>query len=92
MGERMRAEGLVHEGIELRFGGVGHRIDFAALTGRHVVLYGQTEVVKDLIAARLEAGAPLVFEVSDVALTTSTRTRRRSATGTRGGSASCAAT
>jgi p-hydroxybenzoate 3-monooxygenase len=68
VGERMRAEGLVHEGIELRYGGVGHRIDFAALTGRHVVLYGQTEVVKDLIAARLESGAPLVFEAADVEL------------------------
>ena len=68
VGERMRAEGLVHEGIELRYGGVGHRIDFEALTGRHVVLYGQTEVVKDLIGARLASGAPLVFEASDVAL------------------------
>jgi p-hydroxybenzoate 3-monooxygenase len=68
VGERMRAEGLVHEGIELRYGGIGHRIDFAALTGRHVVLYGQTEVVKDLIAARLESGAPLVFEAADAAL------------------------
>jgi p-hydroxybenzoate 3-monooxygenase len=69
VGERMRAEGLVHDGIELRFGGVGHRIDFPALTGgRHVVLYGQTEVVKDLIAARLQTGAPLRFEATDVAL------------------------
>jgi p-hydroxybenzoate 3-monooxygenase len=68
VGERMRAEGLVHEGIELRYGGVGHRIDFEALTGRHVVLYGQTEVVKDLIEARLASGAPLVFEAADVAL------------------------
>jgi p-hydroxybenzoate 3-monooxygenase len=69
VGARLRAEGLVHDGIELRFGGVGHRIDFPKLTGgRHVVLYGQTEVVKDLIAARLESGAPLEFEASDVAL------------------------
>jgi p-hydroxybenzoate 3-monooxygenase len=65
VGERMHAEGLVHEGIELRFGGVGHRIDFDALTGRHVVLYGQTEVVKDLIAAR---ETPLRFESAAVAL------------------------
>jgi p-hydroxybenzoate 3-monooxygenase len=65
VGDRMRAEGLVHEGIELRFGRVGHRIDFDALTGRHVVLYGQTEVVKDLIAAR---DAPLRFEAAGVAL------------------------
>jgi p-hydroxybenzoate 3-monooxygenase len=68
VGERMRAEGLVHDGIELRFAGVGHRIDFASLTGRHVVLYGQTEVVKDLIAARLDSGAPLRFEAADVTL------------------------
>jgi p-hydroxybenzoate 3-monooxygenase len=69
VGERLRAEGLVHDGIELRFGGIGHRIDFPALTGgRHVVLYGQTEVVKDLIAARLETGAPLRFEATDVAV------------------------
>jgi p-hydroxybenzoate 3-monooxygenase len=69
VGERMRAEGLVHDGIELRFGGAGHRIDFPGLTGgRHVVLYGQTEVVKDLIAARLRTGAPLRFEATDVAL------------------------
>jgi p-hydroxybenzoate 3-monooxygenase len=68
VGERMQAEGLVHDGIELRFDGRGHRIDFAALTGRHVVLYGQTEVVKDLVAARLDAGLPLCFEARDVAL------------------------
>ena len=68
VGERMRAEGLVHDGVELRFGGVSHRIDFPALTGRHVVLYGQTEVVKDLIAARLRTGAPLHFEATGVAL------------------------
>jgi p-hydroxybenzoate 3-monooxygenase len=68
VGQRMRAEGLVHDGIELRFSGVGHRIDFVRLTGRHVVLYGQTEVVKDLIAARLASGAPLRFEASEVAL------------------------
>jgi p-hydroxybenzoate 3-monooxygenase len=69
VGERMRAEGLVHDGIELRFGGTGHRIDFPGLTGgRHVVLYGQTEVVKDLVAARLRTGAPLRFEATDVAL------------------------
>ena len=69
VGERMDREGLLHAGIELRFDGVGHRIPLAELTGgRHVMLYGQTEVVKDLIAARLESGGALYFEVEDVAL------------------------
>ncbi len=67
---RLRAEGLVHGGIELRFGAdssererIGHRIAMDALTGgRSVTIYGQTEVVKDLIAARLDDGGPLLFE------------------------------
>ena len=63
VGERMHREGLVHEGIELRFGGRGHRIDMAALTGgRAITVYGQQEVVKDLIAA----GGDIRFEVDDV--------------------------
>jgi p-hydroxybenzoate 3-monooxygenase len=67
--ERLHREGLVHEGVELRFGGEGHRIDFSALTGgRCITIYGQQEVVKDLIAARLEAGGPLLFEVEDVSV------------------------
>jgi p-hydroxybenzoate 3-monooxygenase len=67
VGERMRREGLVHGGIELRFDGRGHRIDFPRLTGgRSITVYGQQEVVKDLIRARLDAGAPLLFEVGDV--------------------------
>ena len=67
VGERLEREGLVHHGVELRFGGEGHRIPFDELTGgRGITIYGQQEVVKDLIAARLEAGAPLLFEVDDV--------------------------
>jgi p-hydroxybenzoate 3-monooxygenase len=67
VGERLQREGLVHHGVELRFGGQGHRIPFDELTGgRGITIYGQQEVVKDLIAARLEAGAPLLFEVEDV--------------------------
>jgi p-hydroxybenzoate 3-monooxygenase len=67
VGERLKREGLVHHGVELRFGGEGHRIPFDELTGgRGITIYGQQEVVKDLIAARLEAGAPLLFEVEDV--------------------------
>jgi p-hydroxybenzoate 3-monooxygenase len=68
VGERMDAEGMPHEGTELRFARRRHRIDFAELTGRSIVVYGQQEVVKDLIAARLEAGADVRFEVDDVAL------------------------
>src|ERR1051325_7991624 len=63
VGERMHREGLVHEGIELRFGGRGHRIDMTALTGgRSITVYGQQEVVKDLIAA----GGDIRFEAGNV--------------------------
>jgi p-hydroxybenzoate 3-monooxygenase len=68
VGERMRREGLLHHGIELRFQGSRHRIDFDALTGGSVMIYGQHEVVKDLIAARVKADLPLHFEVADVQL------------------------
>ena len=68
LGERMRRLGLVHEGIELSFGGKRHRIDFRALTGKAVTVYGQTEVTKDLIAARLAAGGTIVFEAEDVSV------------------------
>jgi p-hydroxybenzoate 3-monooxygenase len=67
LGARLDREGLVHDGIELRFAGERHRIDFPSLTGgRRITVYGQQEVVKDLIAARLGTGRPLLFEVSDV--------------------------
>ena len=57
VGERLEREGIVHHGIELQFDGERHRIPLSELTGgRSIVIYGQTEVVKDLIAARLEAG------------------------------------
>ncbi len=68
VGERMMREGLLHAGVELRFAGRGHRIDFAALTGRGVTIYGQQEVVKDLVAARIGTGRPLYFEVSEVSV------------------------
>jgi p-hydroxybenzoate 3-monooxygenase len=61
-GDRMRREGLVHRGLELRFERAGHRIDLEALTKKTITVYGQQEVVKDLIAARLAGGAPLEFE------------------------------
>ncbi|HET6520039.1 MAG TPA: 4-hydroxybenzoate 3-monooxygenase [Geminicoccaceae bacterium] len=69
LGERMRREGLVHGGINLRFGGRTHRIDLAGLTGgKAVTVYGQHEVVRDLIAARLAAGGRILFEVADVSV------------------------
>ncbi|HEX6664123.1 MAG TPA: FAD-dependent monooxygenase, partial [Gaiellaceae bacterium] len=67
VGERLQREGIVHHGIELQFEGERHRIPLSELAGgRTIVIYGQTEVVKDLIAARLESGLPLLFEVEDV--------------------------
>jgi p-hydroxybenzoate 3-monooxygenase len=73
LGARMHAEGLVHGGVELRFDGEGHRIALSDLTGgRAIAIYGQQEVVKDLIGARLESGLPLYFEVSDVSVDPST--------------------
>ena len=67
VGQRLEREGLVHHGVELRFGRRGHRIPFDELTGgRGITIYGQQEVVKDLIAARLESDLPLLFEVDDV--------------------------
>ena len=68
VGERMKREGLVHYGIELRFNGVGHRIDFKELTGKGITIYAQAEVVKDLIDTRLAAGGKLFFEVDDVTI------------------------
>lgn len=65
---RLREEGLVHHGIELSFGGTRHRIDFHALIGRDVTVYGQTEVTRDLMAARQAAGVPTVYEAEDVSL------------------------
>ncbi len=69
VGERMRREGLVHRGIALRFDDRSNRIDFPDLTGgKTVTVYGQQEVVKDLIAARLATGAPILFECEVIAI------------------------
>ena len=69
VGERLLREGIVHRGLHLQFGGERHHIPISELTGgRHIVVYGQTEVVKDLIAVRLDAALPLLFEVDDVAV------------------------
>jgi len=68
VGARMMKEGLLHHGIFLNFAGESHRIDFEELTGRAVMIYGQQEVVRDLIAARLAARQPLYFEVESVSI------------------------
>jgi len=66
---RLRREGLVHSGIELQFDNHRFRVALSDLTGgRSIVIYGQTEIVKDLIAARVASGAPILFEVEDVVL------------------------
>src|SRR5580658_5718394 len=62
IGDRVKGEGLTHRGIELRFGGRAHRIDLEELTGRAITVYAQQEVIKDLVAARLAAGAQILFE------------------------------
>ena len=62
VGARLDREGLQHRGVELRFAGKGHRIDFQDLVGKSITVYAQQEVVKDLIAARLGYGAPIFFE------------------------------
>lgn len=68
VGDRLQREGMRHDGIHLAFNGRRHRIDMAELTnGRAITIYGQNEVVKDLIDARTRSGGPLHFEVADVA-------------------------
>lgn len=69
VGERLQREGAVHRGIELRFEGRGHRIPLSELTGgRAITVYGQQEVVKDLIRARLDAGGQVLFEAAALSL------------------------
>ncbi|HTR32299.1 MAG TPA: FAD-dependent monooxygenase, partial [Gaiellaceae bacterium] len=67
--DRLHREGIEHGGIHLQFAGERHHVPMRELTGgRCIVVYGQTEVVKDLIADRLERGLPLLFEVSGVSV------------------------
>jgi p-hydroxybenzoate 3-monooxygenase len=68
VGARMRKEGLVHEGIDLGINGERRRIDFKGLVNKTITIYGQQEVVKDLIAARLAQGGKIEFEVSDTSV------------------------
>jgi p-hydroxybenzoate 3-monooxygenase len=69
VGDRMKREGLVHDGIKLRFMGEEHRIDFRKLTGVGITVYGQQEVVKDLIQQRLADGGEIWFEAEATAVT-----------------------
>jgi p-hydroxybenzoate 3-monooxygenase len=66
--DRLDREGLEHNGIYLRYHGKNHYVNMAGLTGRHITIYGQQEVVKDLTQALLDQGVTILFEVSDVAL------------------------
>jgi len=69
LGKRLDAEGMEHDGIYLQFEGERHHVNIRELTGgRWVTVYAQTEIVKDLIAARLAAGGAIEFEASDVAI------------------------
>src|ERR1700684_1244223 len=68
VGTRMHREGLIHDGTQICVDGVRHRIDFKELTGRTVMVYGQTEITKDLMDGHAAAGAPAVYEAEDVAL------------------------
>ena len=65
---RMHLEGLPHDGVALCFGGQRHRIDLLGLTGKRVMVYGQTEVTRDLMAARSTAGLPTVYGADEVAV------------------------
>jgi p-hydroxybenzoate 3-monooxygenase len=70
LGDRLQREGMRHEGVHIAFKGRRHRIDFSELTGgRAITIYGQNELVKDLIEARLRTGGPLFFESEGVTLT-----------------------
>jgi len=68
VGERLMREGLHHTGVEILFNGKRHRIDLGGLTGHGVTVYGQQEVVRDLLVARDATGRPLHFEVQDVSV------------------------
>ena len=68
VGARMHREGLVHDGTQICVNGVRHRIDFKELTGKTVMVYGQTEITKDLMDGRAASGQPTVYAAYDVAL------------------------
>ncbi|HLL17660.1 MAG TPA: FAD-dependent monooxygenase, partial [Rubrivivax sp.] len=64
--ERLHAEGLPHDGVEMAFDATRLRIDLLGLTGKRVMVYGQTEITRDLMQQRADAGLPTVYEAHDV--------------------------
>ncbi|MGH6683201.1 MAG: 4-hydroxybenzoate 3-monooxygenase [Pseudolabrys sp.] len=68
VGERMKRESMVHWGNNIGINGDIHRLDFKALVGKRVTIYGQQEVVKDFVVRRLADGGPLLFEVDGVSV------------------------
>ena len=68
VGERMHADGLIHEGVQICVDGARHRLSFKELTGKTVMVYGQTEITKDLMDGRASARAPTVYSAQDVTL------------------------
>ncbi|MBX9820308.1 4-hydroxybenzoate 3-monooxygenase [Afipia birgiae] len=66
--ERLHHDGLIHHGIELAFGGARHRIDMTKATGKTVTVYGQTEVTRDLMDARVAAGLTTIYDADNVSL------------------------
>jgi p-hydroxybenzoate 3-monooxygenase len=68
VGARMHQDGLVHDGVQICVDGVRHRISFKEMTGKAVMVYGQTEITKDLMDGRAACGAPTVYSAHDVKL------------------------
>ncbi|MFB5190056.1 FAD-dependent monooxygenase [Alicyclobacillus fastidiosus] len=69
LADRLLAQGQAHHGFELRFGGVSHRVNMSELTGgKHVTVYAQHEVIRDLVGGCERCGIPIYFEVSQVSL------------------------
>src|SRR5262245_42117180 len=66
VGARLHREGLVHDGTQICVEGIRHRVDFKALTGKSVTVYGQTEITKDLMDARAAAGLKTIYQAYDV--------------------------
>ncbi len=78
VGTHMHADGLVHEGVQICVDGVRHRISFKEMTGKAVMVYGQTEITKDLMDGRAAAGAPTIYAAYEVRCTVFSPKNRRS--------------